>query len=263
MRPVLFSLAGVDVTGYGVSKALAALAAGWLLARELQRRGYDRELAYPLTMVAALAGFAGAKLYYLAENAQSLTAMDFGGMGFTWYGGVIGGTIGVLVLSRRHAIPKGTMAAMAAIPLAVAYGIGRLGCLLAGDGTYGRPSDLPWALSFPEGVVPTLERVHPTPAYEALAAFAIALLLWRLRDHLVPVALFAVFMVLEGLARFLVEMVRINDRVLLGLSQPQLWSLGLVVVGFALLLRARRDSARRVRGPVGLVEKPQPATQAA
>lgn len=263
MRPVLFSLAGVDVTGYGVSKGLAALVAGWLLARELQRRGYDRDLAFPLTMTAAIAGFAGAKLYYLAENAGSLTAMDFGGMGFTWYGGVIGGAVAVLFLARRHSIPKAAMAAMAAIPLAVAYGIGRLGCLLAGDGTYGRPSDLPWALSFPEGVVPTLERVHPTPAYEALAALAIALLIWRLRDRLAPIALFGVFMVLEGIARFLVEIVRINDRVLLGLSQPQLWSLGLIAVGLVLLYRARRDTAPHVTDPVGLTEKRRPATQTA
>lgn len=240
MKPVLFSLGSIDVTSYGVSKALAALVAGWLLARELQRRGHDRELAYPLTMAGALAGFAGAKLYYLAENADSLTAMDFGGMGFTWYGGMIGGAIAVALVARRHAIAAAAMAGMAAIPLAVAYGIGRLGCLLAGDGTYGRPSDLPWAISFPDAVMPTLERVHPTPLYEALVAFAIALLLWRLRDRLAPAALFGLFAVLEGLARFLVEFVRINDRLLIGLSQPQLWSTVLVAIGAALLYRASR-----------------------
>lgn len=250
MKPVLFTLGGIDVTGYGVSKALAILVAGWLLARELRRRGYDRELAQPLTLAGAVAGFAGAKLYYLAENASSLTAMDFGGMGFTWYGGMIGGAIGVLVVARRRAIPAAAMAGMAAIPLAVAYGIGRIGCLLAGDGTYGKPSDLPWAMSFPDGVMPTLQRVHPTPAYETLAAFAIALLLWRLRDRLTPLALFAVFTVLFGLARFLVEFVRINDRVLAGLSQPQLWSLGLVAIGLALLYRTSRDAARTALQPV-------------
>lgn len=244
MKPVLISFGGIDVTSYGVSKALAALAAGWLLARELQRRGYGRELAYPLTLAGAVAGFAGAKLYYLAEHASALTAMDFGGMGFTWYGGMIAGTIAVLIVARRHAISTGAMAGMTAIPLAVAYGIGRLGCLLAGDGTYGTPSDLPWATSFPHGVVPTLQRVHPTPAYEALAAFAIALLLWRLRDRLAPAALFAVYAVLEGLARFLVEFVRVNDRVLVGLSQPQLWSLGLAAVGMVVLYRTSRHGPR-------------------
>lgn len=249
MKPVLFTLGGVDVTSYGVSKALAILAAGWLLARELQRRGYDRDLAYPLTMAGAVAGFVGAKLYYLAENAGSLTAMDFGGMGFTWYGGMIGGAIGVLVVARRRAIPAAAIAGMAAIPLAVAYGIGRLGCLLAGDGTYGKPSDLPWAMSFPDGVMPTLQRVHPTPAYEALAVFAVALLLWRLRDRLAPMALFALFAVLFGLERFLVEFVRINDRVLVGLSQPQLWSLALMAIGAILLYRSSRAARWVPLGP--------------
>lgn len=240
MRPVLFSLGGVEVTSYGVSKALAVLAAGWLLARELERRRLDRELAYPLAMAGAVGGFLGAKLYYLAENAGSLTAMDFGGMGFTWFGGMIGGAAGVLFVARRHAIAPSLMAGMAAIPLSVGYGIGRLGCLLAGDGTYGKPSGLPWAMSFPEGTVPTTVPVHPTPLYEALAAFAIAVVLWRLRDHLRPGALFGVYAVLTGLSRILVEILRINEPVLLGLTQPQLWSLLLVLVGGGLLWRATR-----------------------
>lgn len=254
MKPVLFSLGGIDLTSYGVSKALAALAAGWLLAGELQRRGYDRRLAYPLTLAGTVAGFVGAKLYYLAEHASSLSAIHVGGTGFTWYGGMIAGAIAVLLVARRHAIPASVLAGMTAIPLAVAYGIGRIGCLLAGDGTYGKPSDLPWAISFPHGTVPTLQRVQPTPAYETLAAFAIALLLWRLRDRLAPLALFGLFAVLFGLERFLVEFLRINARVLFGLSQPQLWSLALIAVGAALLYRTSRSPnamALRAARPAG------------
>jgi phosphatidylglycerol:prolipoprotein diacylglycerol transferase len=233
MRPVLFSLGGVDITSYGASKALAALVAGWLLARELQRRGIDRRLTYPLTLAGFVGGFAGAKLYYLAEHAGHLSAMDFGGMGFTWFGGLLGGAGAVLIVARRHAIPAGLMAGMAAIPLTMGYGIGRIGCLLAGDGTYGKPSDLPWAMSFPHGTVPTLQRVHPTPLYESLAAFAIAALLWQLRDRLSPLALFGAYAALEGTARFLVEFLRVNHPVALGLTQPQLWSLLLIGAGLA------------------------------
>jgi phosphatidylglycerol:prolipoprotein diacylglycerol transferase len=246
VRPVLFSLGGVDVTSYGVSKVLAALVAGWLLARELQRHRIDRSLAYPLTLAGVVGGFAGAKLYYLAEHAGSLTAMDFGGMGFTWFGGFLGGAAAVLIDARRHAIPASLIAGMAAIPLAVGYGIGRLGCLLAGDGTYGKPSDLPWAMSFPHGTVPTLERVHPTPLYEALAAFAIAALLWRLRDRLAPLALFGVYAILEGVARFLVEFLRVNDPVAFGLTQPQLWSLFLIAVGGVSYWYGERESDNRL-----------------
>jgi phosphatidylglycerol:prolipoprotein diacylglycerol transferase len=132
------------------------------------------------------------------------------------------------------------MAGMAAIPLAVAYGVGRLGCLLAGDGTYGTPTDLPWAMSFPEGTMPTTAEVHPAPLYEALAVFLIAALLWHVRDRLSPVALFGVFSVLFGFERLLVEFVRLNDDVLAGLTAPQLWSLALMAFGAMLVLRERR-----------------------
>ncbi len=240
MKPVLFSVLGFDVTSYGVSKALAALVAGWLLARELRRVGRNPDLAYTLTVTALVAGFVGAKLYYLAEHLGELTVHDFGGMGFTWYGGLIGGALAVAFVARRNGLPLGLTAGLIAAPLSVAYGIGRLGCLLAGDGTYGKPSDLPWAMSFPHGVMPTFERVHPTPLYEAIAAFLIAAVLWWLRTRLSPVALFSLYAVLTGAARLLVEFVRINEPALLGLTQPQLWSMVLAAVGAVLLVPAIR-----------------------
>lgn len=216
--------------------------AGWLLARELRRIGRDPDLAWPLAVGGGVGGFAGAKLYYLIEQgvAGTLTAHDLGGMGFTWFGGLMGGALAVLVIARRHQISAGLIAGLAAAPLAVGYGIGRLGCLLAGDGTYGIPSSLPWAMSFPDGTVPTTQMVHPTPLYEALVAFAVGALIWRLRTRLRPAVLFAMFAVLEGAARFLVEFIRLNDSVVAGLSQPHLWSLALVAVGLAVAYRTAR-----------------------
>lgn len=244
MRPVLFDLAGLEVQSYGVSKALAALVAGWLIYRELGRRGRDPELAYSLTLWGVVAGFAGAKLLYLAENAGSLMAHDFGGSGFTWYGGLIGGAVAMLVIAHRHGLPARLLAGIVSAPLAFAYGTGRLGCLLAGDGTYGKPSDLPWAMSFPHGVVPTDQRVQPTPLYEALVAFALGAVLWRVRDRISPTAQFATFVVVMGVMRFLVEFARINPTLAAGLSQPQLWSLALAVLGVALVLRDNSTAAR-------------------
>lgn len=238
MRPVLFELAGLEVTSYGVSKALAALVAGVMLAAELRRLERDPDAAYSLALAGLLGGFAGAKIYYLAEHAGSLSVHDFGGMGFTWFGGLIGGALATAVVARRHSIPVSLLAGIAAAPLAVAYGVGRLGCLLAGDGTYGTPSELPWAMSFPDGTVPTLERVHPTPLYEAIGAFLVGALLWRLRVRLAPLALFALYAVLMGVSRFLVEFIRLNDKIVLGLSQPQLWSLVLVAGGVIVAYRA-------------------------
>lgn len=240
MKPVLLDLGGLQIQSYGVSKALAALVAGWLLQRELVRRGRDPEPAFTLAIAGLVGGFVGAKLYFLAENAGG--AMDHGllsASGFTWYGGLLGGALAVWLVARRRGIPLGEMAGMAAIPLAVAYGIGRLGCLLAGDGTYGTPTDLPWAMSFSQGLMPTTELVHPTPLYEALLAFGAAWMLWRLRDRLSPPGLFGAFAVFMGLSRVAVEFVRLNDEVVAGLTQPQLWSLALTALGAALLARER------------------------
>jgi phosphatidylglycerol:prolipoprotein diacylglycerol transferase len=237
VRPTLFEIAGIAVQSYGVSKALAALVAGWLLQRELARRDRAPELAFPLTAAGVVGGFAGAKLYFLLEQGAGVSVHDLGGSGFTWYGGVIGGAAAVWWVARRRGVAIGELAGLVAIPLAVAYGIGRLGCLLAGDGTYGSPTDLPWAMSFPDGTVPTTDRVHPAPLYEAIAAFVIAGVLWRLRDRVAPPALFGLLAIMIGSERFLVELVRLNEPVVAGLTAAQLFSLAQLALGAALVLR--------------------------
>ena len=249
MQPVLFTILGLDVPTYGVSKAAAAFLAGWLLGRAFQARGLPKESAHTLVFWATLWGFVAAKLYYLAEQLPSITMHDLGGMGFTWFGGLVGGVIAALVIIRRHQLPLALVAGLAALPLTVAYGVGRLGCLLSGDGTYGRPSDLPWAMSFPNGVVATDVPVHPTPLYEALAAAVIALVLWRAGRRVAPAAVFGLYLVLSGAARFMVEFLRINDPVILGLTQPQLWSVVSVIVGGLLVARTWQVATHHEHGP--------------
>lgn len=250
MKPVLFELGGLHFSSYGVSKALAAVVAGWLIAKELRRVGRDPELAYSLVIGGVVAGFIGAKVNYLIETAAStgmVMTMDLGGTGFTWYGGLIAGAAAVLLIARHHGISARLIAGITAAPLAFAYAIGRIGCLLAGDGTYGKPSDLPWAMSFPHGTVPTTQTVQPTPLYEAIFAAALGALLWRLRTRMAPGRLFALFAIGMGLMRFLVEFLRLNTPVLLGLTEAQLWSLGLVAFGVAIAYRAgmfRRPAAQ-------------------
>ena len=236
MRPVLLSIFGFDIQTYGVSKALAAWVAALLLARAFERRGMGgRQQAYSLVLWSTLWGFLGAKVYYLLEHLPTLTMHDFGGMGFTWYGGLIGGATAAIIMVRRWRLPLGVVAGGMAVPLSVAYAIGRLGCLLSGDGTYGRPTSLPWGMTFPNGVVATNVPVHPTPLYEAIGALAIAGLLWFLGRRTSGPALFGWYLVLSGAARFLVEFLRTNDPVVLGLTQPQLWAVASVAGGTALL----------------------------
>lgn len=163
MYPTLVTVFGVQLSSYGASKALAAPVAAVLLGRESRRHGWDPSLATPMVVSATVAGFVGAKVYYLAVHAGSLTMHDFGGSGFTWYGGFLAGLAMFLLTARRQRLPLAALAAASAAPLAVAYGMGRLGCLFAGDGTYGRPTVMPWGMAFPHGTMPTLARVHPTP----------------------------------------------------------------------------------------------------
>jgi len=251
VRPVLYDILGFPINSCGVSKALAALVAAYLLGREFRRLGWDPERAWNLVMASTVLGFAGGKLYYLAEHAGNLALHDFGSSGFTWYGGMIAGVATVVVMTRRCRFPLGQFAGIVAAPLALSYGIGRIGCFLSGDGTYGKPSDLPWAMAFPNGTMPTLVPVHPTALYESAFAFVLAGLLWWVRNRIAPLAVFGLYAVLSGIARFVVEEIRINKEVLLGVTQPQLWSLVLVAVGVSLLIPRRGqagDAAALVPG---------------
>jgi phosphatidylglycerol:prolipoprotein diacylglycerol transferase len=160
-----------------------------------------------------------------------------------WYGGAIGGAIGVLIWAWRRNFLTLQMADVAAVPLAAGYAIGRIGCQLAGDGDYGIPWDGPWAMSYPDGTVPTTEKVHPTPVYETLTMGLVAVLLWRWRHRWRPGTLFALYLVLAGTERFLVEFIRRNDEVLVGLTQAQLLSVAMIVAGGAWLWLRRGEHA--------------------
>lgn len=258
MRPILLSVFGFDIQTYGVSKALAAWVAALMLARAFERQGIGhRQHAYSLVLWSTAWGFLGAKAYYLLEQLPSLTIHDFGGMGFTWYGGLLAGTTAAIIMTRRWRMPLGAVAGAMAVPLSVAYAIGRLGCLVSGDGTYGRPTSLPWGMTFPNGVVATEVPVHPTPLYEAIAALLIAALLWRAGRRIGGPALFGWYLVLSGAARFVVEFLRINDPVVAGLTQPQLWAMASIVGGVALIGwsgggsdgRGRPDAGPQLREP--------------
>jgi phosphatidylglycerol:prolipoprotein diacylglycerol transferase len=131
---------------------------------------------------------------------------------------------------------------------AIGYGVGRIGCLISGDGDYGTPTSLPWGMSFPNGIVPTTERVHPTPIYEVLGALVIFWLLWRVGAHTMDKKrdigkVFALYLILTGVIRFFIEFIRLNPRVLFGVTNAQLASIVCVLFGAFLLLRLRRSAA--------------------
>jgi phosphatidylglycerol:prolipoprotein diacylglycerol transferase len=179
-------------------------------------------------------------------------AMLFSRFGFTWFGGFLGGVVVLVFLARRFHIPVLEFLDLSAAPAALGYALGRMGCLLSGDGDYGVPTNLPWGMSFPNGIVPTTDRVHPTPIYEFLAWVIIAVFLWRLGKK-APVSggssggIFGAYLVLTGIARFLVEFIRINPKVLYWMTNAQVVSILSILFGAILLWRDRSGAVLRSR----------------
>jgi phosphatidylglycerol:prolipoprotein diacylglycerol transferase len=250
-----FDLLGLSIKSFGVIFALGFLACGLLIARRLRELGRPVDWAYEIVFAALLGGVVGARGYFLIQNygevKNHLASSIFSGSGLVWYGGAIGGAIGVLAWMRWRGVLELTMIDMAATALALGYAVGRIGCQVSGDGDYGIRSDLPWAMGYPHGTVPTPPgvRVQPTPIYETVAMGLVAYLLWRLRDRVRPGVVIALYCVLSGLERFLVEFVRRNKEVVAGLTTPQLESLGLMIVGvvwLAWMMRGRGLAGLRV-----------------
>src|ERR1700719_4502011 len=257
MKPEIHLL-GISIKTFGVMFALAFLACGALVARRLRELGKPVDWAYEIVFAALIGRVVGARAYYLIEHfsqvKNDLVGSVFSGTGLVWYGGAIGGAIGVIGWMRwRHALEL-RMFDMCATALALGYAIGRIGCQVSGDGDYGIRSSLPWAMGYPHGTVPTPAgvRVQPTPIYETVSMCLVAYALWRLRDRVRPGVVFALYLVLSGLERLLVEFIRRNSEVLAGLTAPQLESIALLALGLAwIALLLRRDGVVGLRARAG------------
>jgi phosphatidylglycerol:prolipoprotein diacylglycerol transferase len=203
--------------------------------------GRPPDWAYELAFSALVGGLIGSRVDYILQNLDTvgddLLGALFSGSGLVWFGGVVGGAAGVLIWARFRGFLGPTLLDVAAPALALGYAIGRVGCQLSGDGDYGVASDLPWAMAYPDGTVPNTEEVHPAPVYETLAMGLVALVLWHLRDRFRPGTLFGLYLVLSGLERLLIEVIRRNESVVAGLTLAQLVSIVLIVAGVAVVAR--------------------------
>ena len=238
MYPVLFRLGSFEITSFGAMVALGAALGILLLRRELVRSGVDGAKGVDAALVGVLGGLAGAKLLYVVEHWAepfSDTLLSRGGM--SWFGGLTGGILAGVVMVLRQRLPLMAVLSAAAPALTLGQAIGRIGCFLVGD-DYGRATTLPWGLAFPKGLPPTLETVHPTQIYESVSLFVMTAALIALRrrgaaNHVV----FGWYLVAAGTLRFLIELVRVNEVVFLGLTTAQLFSAAIVAVGAWLLVR--------------------------
>lgn len=260
--PFVIDLGWFELTGYGIMMMVAFLLGGWLVVLELRRLGFREEYASDIVVAAVIGGIVGAKLWYVALTGDAGAIFSRGGL--VWYGGFIGGALAVVLNGWRLHVPLRWTMHLVAPALAAAYAVGRVGCFLVND-DFGRPSDLPWAMRFPQGLPPstagnlqrlfsvdipagtdpgTVLAVHPTQLYETglmLVAFAV---LWSLRTAARPTGwLFGLYLVFAGVERFLVEFVRAKDDRLLGaFTLAQLTSAVLVMIGAALLAAWRKGS---------------------
>jgi phosphatidylglycerol:prolipoprotein diacylglycerol transferase len=237
-------LGPITLQTFGLMFALGFLGAGALVYKRLKELGKPSDWAYEMLFAALIGGVVGSRVYFVVQNYDSvkddLLGNLFSGSGLVWYGGAIGGALAVLLWAWYRDFLKLALLDLAAPGLALGYAIGRVGCQLSGDGDYGKQWDGPWAMSYPDGTLPTDRDVHPTPIYETLAMGMGAWILWQLRDRFRAGVLFAIYLVYAGAERFLVEFIRRNDEVALGLTGAQLESLAMMVAGAIGLYAVRR-----------------------
>lgn len=252
MYPVLFEVFGFPISSFGVMVAIAFLVGGWLAARSFEKEGVDGKHAWDLLTWCVIGGLLGAKLWFVAEElAREPTATLFGSLfsrgGLTWYGGFLGGAVLGLLAARHRGLSLIDTVNAAAPALAASHAIGRIGCFLVGD-DYGVRSTLPWAVSFPKGLPPTIDpatgeafSVHPTMLYETLWLIPVFALLWARRGK--SPFLFGEYLVLTGIGRLWIEAFRLNPDFVGVLSNAQVVALCCIAAGIGSWLYVRSNAA--------------------
>jgi len=254
MYPIIFQLGPLTIYSFGAFMALAALTAAWVVKLNLQRYRYEPELASTIVFAAAFGGLLGARLLFIVEEWHGFLAAPMKyiltGAGFTWYGGFFGGVAAVSWVIKKNKIPWLVGADITAPALALAYGVGRLGCHFAGDGDWGAVTTVSWGVAYKNAIVGWADPntgipygpgvlVHPTPIYEFLQGVLVFAVLWSLgKKKLAPGTIAWLYLILAGLMRFIVEFWRINPALGLGFgfSEAQWISMLLVAVGLVLLV---------------------------
>ena len=261
--PLLIHVGRFTLTGYGIMMMLGFLVAGWIYARELQRRSLEPAIAWDTVVLAVVGGLIGSKLYF-AISVGRIGAL-FARGGLVWYGGLAGGTAAVLAYMWLKKLPVRVLLDAVSPSLVVGYLLGRVGCFMVND-DYGLPSRLPWAMAFPQGSPPTTApilasqfhatipagvmpdqvlTVHPTQLYEIALSFLVFWLLWRWRNHRHAAGwLFGLYLVLSSVERIIAEIFRAkDDRILGAVTVAQLFSLALVLLGALLMRRLSQSEA--------------------
>lgn len=247
MYPHLFEFGAFEITTFGAMVGVGALVGLWLFDRELAWSRLPREAINGAALGVA-AGLVGAKLLYVFEHRgeEAFVSLLTSRAGLSWFGGLFAGVGTALLYFRWNHWRIVPLLAAATPALAVGHLLGRIGCFLVGD-DYGRPTSLPWGVAFPQGLPPTDVPVHPTQLYEAafLAFLAFLLIRWR-RAGVSSGIVLGRYLLLAGFVRFLIEFVRVNVRVALGLTVAQYAALAITVAGAVFIIRSASHAGKPI-----------------
>jgi phosphatidylglycerol---prolipoprotein diacylglyceryl transferase len=247
MYPLLFSYGIISIGGYGILLGLAFYLGFLVGEREFKLNGKDPELAYKLFLAAIPSGIVGAKVFHILEHlgefARDPMAMIFSGAGLSVYGGLILALAVSIFIIKRSKESVLEIFDLATPTLALGYAIGRIGCHVAGDGCYGIPTESFLGVAYPNGIVPTSADVLPIPLFEALISFIVFFAVLQLRKRELSAGMvFFIYLICNAVPRFLMEFVRLNPKLLLGLTQAQYIAICLVITAVIGIIRIRKGT---------------------
>jgi phosphatidylglycerol:prolipoprotein diacylglycerol transferase len=256
MYPILFEFGGFQIRSYGVIVALSFIIALWMSTREAERKGLDPKLVQDFAIYGLIGGIIGARLYFVLfsaprhffNNPWEIFAVWSGGIGII--GPLLGGFLVAVWFCHRKGISLLRFGDTLAPGIALGQTVGQLACLLNGD-SYGRPTDLPWAITYtdPHSLAPLNIPLHPIEIYEMGAYFLVFLLVWKTRRNYRANGLaFLTYLAGYGVARFAVEFFRGDPAVFAwGIPAAQVFGAAMAltaVVGFFLLRNKTLKFAR-------------------
>ena len=241
MYPILFNYKLITIGTYGLLLGTAFYLGFLLVEREFRIHGKDPDLAYKLLIAIIPSAIVGAKVFHILDNISEFlrdpAAMVFSGAGLSVYGGFLLSFIVAAVLIRKNGEKILNTFDLFAPAMALGYGIGRLGCHASGDGCYGIATDSISGMAYPNGLVPISSNVYPTPLFESFLSLAFFLILMRLRKvEFKDGSIFFMYLIMNGIARFLIEFIRRNPSALLGFTQAQIIAMVFAAAGAAGLI---------------------------
>lgn len=271
MYPYLH-LGSFNLPVFGLMLWVAAVIAAVVVDRAFKRARITVD-AVGMVAIALVVGIIGSKIWHVLDTPSEFQAIGWrvlwDNAGFAWYGGLTFGILALVLQGWRAKIGALRMLDLCAPAAAIGYGVGRIGCFLSGDGCYGiaiTPVHFlgftfrAWGMAFPNGIEPINVPVYPTPLYELGAGLLIGWFLWwRLGKPHATGTILGQYLMLCGFARFLVEFIRRNPKVLWGLSNAQLASAGAALVGIALTVWVTTRPAMKTQR----VAQPEPVEKTA